>query len=113
MKKDEVKAALAAAYMDQESSITPTTPIVINTGCKLVLIDTGTGEAGFDATQGHDRPVPDQSRGRRARAEGDRYGHHLALSRRPHQRPAQGRQFARVPECRNPGAGEGAQVLDG
>ena len=33
-------------------STTPYTPIVVNTGGKLVVIDTGTGEANFAASKG-------------------------------------------------------------
>ena len=36
----------------------PYTPIVVNTGGKLVVIDTGTGEANFEQQQGRGRPVP-------------------------------------------------------
>jgi hypothetical protein len=43
-KKEEVSAALAAAYLDKDKLTIPYTPIVVNTGEKLVLIDTGQGE---------------------------------------------------------------------
>ena len=43
-KKEEVSAALAAAYLDKNKLTIPYTPIVVNTGEKLVLIDTGQGE---------------------------------------------------------------------
>src|ERR1700716_2427098 len=43
--KDEVGKALAAAYLDKDTMATPYNPIVVNTGSKVVLIDTGTGEA--------------------------------------------------------------------
>src|SRR5438128_174676 len=36
--KDEVGAALAAAYLDKDMMATPYNPIVVNTGSKLVLI---------------------------------------------------------------------------
>jgi len=47
IKKDEVQAALAAAHMSSEVFFNPFNPIVVNTGSKLVLIDTGTGEANY------------------------------------------------------------------
>jgi len=40
---EEVLAAAAAAYMPEGSIIAPFNPIVVNTGAKLVLIDTGYG----------------------------------------------------------------------
>ena len=60
-KPDDVKAALAAAFMSTEMFDNTYTPIVVNTGGKLMLIDTGTGEAGLQRQQGHDRPVHEQS----------------------------------------------------
>src|SRR5712691_4761973 len=51
-KKEEVNAALAAAHMEQDVFVGPYNPIVVNTGQKLVVIDTGTGEAAFNASKG-------------------------------------------------------------
>ncbi len=50
--EDKVKDALAAAHYDREIFNNTFTPIVLNTGGKLVLIDTGTGEANFTASKG-------------------------------------------------------------
>jgi glyoxylase-like metal-dependent hydrolase (beta-lactamase superfamily II) len=50
--KDEVGKALAAAYLDKDTMATPYNPIVVNTGSKLVLIDTGTGEAAYAQSKG-------------------------------------------------------------
>jgi glyoxylase-like metal-dependent hydrolase (beta-lactamase superfamily II) len=52
VKKDEVAKALAAAHRDPEKLTVPYTPIVVNTGGKLVVIDTGQGEAAFERTKG-------------------------------------------------------------
>jgi glyoxylase-like metal-dependent hydrolase (beta-lactamase superfamily II) len=52
VKVDEVRNALAAAHMDREIFNNTYTPIVINTGSKLVLVDTGMGEAGFAQSKG-------------------------------------------------------------
>jgi len=52
IKKDEVQAALSAAHMSSEVFFNPYNPIVVNTGAKLVLIDTGIGEAGYQQTKG-------------------------------------------------------------
>ncbi len=50
--KDQVNEALAAAYMEKDVFVGPYNPVVVNTGGKRVLIDTGTGEAGFKASNG-------------------------------------------------------------
>jgi glyoxylase-like metal-dependent hydrolase (beta-lactamase superfamily II) len=52
MKKEEVQAGLAAAYMDKNIFFNPYNPIVINTGSKLVLVDTGTGEGAYTSSKG-------------------------------------------------------------
>ena len=50
--KDEVNAALAAAFMEKDVFVGPYNPVVVNTGAKLAVIDTGTGEAAYRASQG-------------------------------------------------------------
>jgi glyoxylase-like metal-dependent hydrolase (beta-lactamase superfamily II) len=50
--KDEVNGALAAEFMEKDVYVTPFNPIVVNTGAKLAVIDTGTGEAAYTASQG-------------------------------------------------------------
>jgi glyoxylase-like metal-dependent hydrolase (beta-lactamase superfamily II) len=50
--KDEVNAALAAAFMEKDLFIGPYNPIVVNTGAKLAVIDTGTGEAAYKNSRG-------------------------------------------------------------
>jgi glyoxylase-like metal-dependent hydrolase (beta-lactamase superfamily II) len=50
--KADVQAALGAVYMDPNFYAGPYNPIVINTGARLVLVDTGTGEAAFKTSQG-------------------------------------------------------------
>jgi len=50
--RDEVNAALLAAHMEKDVFVGPYNPIVVNTGAKLVLIDTGTGEAAFKSSNG-------------------------------------------------------------
>jgi glyoxylase-like metal-dependent hydrolase (beta-lactamase superfamily II) len=51
-KTEEVQDALAAAHYDREIFNNTFTPIVLNSGGKLTLIDTGVGEAGFNGTKG-------------------------------------------------------------
>src|SRR5215470_5386913 len=50
--RDEVNAALLAAHMEKDVFVGPYNPIVVNTGSKLVLIDTGTGEAAYKSSNG-------------------------------------------------------------
>ena len=50
--KDDVNAALAASHLEQNVFVGPYNPVVINTGPKLVLIDTGNGEAAHTSSKG-------------------------------------------------------------
>jgi glyoxylase-like metal-dependent hydrolase (beta-lactamase superfamily II) len=50
--KDKVNEALAAAHMEKDMMTIPYSPIAVNTGSKLVVIDTGTGEKNFETTKG-------------------------------------------------------------
>ena len=50
--KDQVNAALAAQYMEKDKVTFPYTPIVVNTGSKLVVIDTGLGPAMYEQSKG-------------------------------------------------------------
>src|SRR5205085_5001643 len=50
--KDDVNAALAAAYMERDVFVGPYNPIIVNTGARLVLIDTGLGEAAYQQSKG-------------------------------------------------------------
>src|SRR3954470_7155054 len=51
-KKDQVNEALLAAHMEKDMMTIPYSPIVINTGSKLIVMDTGTGEANFERSKG-------------------------------------------------------------
>ena len=50
----EVNEGLAAAFLQPapDEIAVPYSPIVVNTGAKLVVIDTGTGEANFERSKG-------------------------------------------------------------
>jgi glyoxylase-like metal-dependent hydrolase (beta-lactamase superfamily II) len=50
--KEQVGAALVAHHIEPGMYVTPYNPIVVNAGQKLVVIDTGTGEAAFAASKG-------------------------------------------------------------
>ena len=50
--KDEVNAALAASHLSPDKVTQSYTPIVVNTGSKLVVIDTGLGANAFQQSKG-------------------------------------------------------------
>jgi glyoxylase-like metal-dependent hydrolase (beta-lactamase superfamily II) len=52
--RDEVNAGIAALNMgiEKDQMAIPYSPIVVNTGSKLIVIDTGTGEANFERSKG-------------------------------------------------------------
>src|SRR5476649_1499334 len=52
IKKDVVNAALAEVFMEKDMMTTPYNPVAINTGSKLCVIDTGTGEANYKKSNG-------------------------------------------------------------
>ncbi len=51
-KREQVNEALLAAHMEKDVMTIPFTPVVINTGAKLIVMDTGTGEANFERSKG-------------------------------------------------------------
>jgi glyoxylase-like metal-dependent hydrolase (beta-lactamase superfamily II) len=51
-KKEDVSAALRAAYFQDDMMLNPYTPIVVNTGGKLYVVDTGVGEAALTSSKG-------------------------------------------------------------
>jgi glyoxylase-like metal-dependent hydrolase (beta-lactamase superfamily II) len=52
IKNDVVNAALAEVFIEKDMMTTPYNPIAINTGAKLCVIDTGTGEANYKKSNG-------------------------------------------------------------
>ena len=52
-KKDEVNAALEKAFMPKDKMSIQFAPLVINTGGKLVVVDTGNGPAAFASSKGN------------------------------------------------------------
>ena len=52
IKKDAVNAALAEVFMEKDMMTTPYNPVAINTGGKVAVIDTGTGEANYNNSKG-------------------------------------------------------------
>jgi glyoxylase-like metal-dependent hydrolase (beta-lactamase superfamily II) len=52
VKPEEVNKALREAYMEPGVFIGPYNPIVLNTGSRLVLVDTGVGEAVYISSKG-------------------------------------------------------------
>jgi glyoxylase-like metal-dependent hydrolase (beta-lactamase superfamily II) len=51
-KKDEVNAALQAIYLEKDKVTAPFNPVVVNTGSKLIAIDTGLGAAQYEESKG-------------------------------------------------------------
>ena len=52
VKLDRVNAAPAEVFMEKDMMTTPYNPVAINTGSKLCVIDTGTGEANYKKSNG-------------------------------------------------------------
>jgi glyoxylase-like metal-dependent hydrolase (beta-lactamase superfamily II) len=52
LSKDQAIAAAEAAYMPKGQVTIPFSPMVVNTGSKLILIDTGNGPGAFEQTKG-------------------------------------------------------------
>ncbi len=52
-KKDEVNVALQKAFMPKDKMTITFAPLVINTGGKVIVIDTGNGAAAFAASKGN------------------------------------------------------------
>jgi glyoxylase-like metal-dependent hydrolase (beta-lactamase superfamily II) len=52
VKRDEVNKALEAMFMPKDQVTVPYTPIVVNTGSKLVVIDTGLGPGLYEKQKG-------------------------------------------------------------
>ena len=50
--RDEVNAAWVELFQQKDQMVIPYSPIAVNTGSKLVVIDTGTSEANFERTKG-------------------------------------------------------------
>ena len=111
--KNEINATLIANHLPPDKVTHAYSPVVVNTGSKLVVIDTGLGLGMYQQSKGAVGPVPHQSRRGRHRSQECRHGDHLPLPWRPHQRLARRRQQIRVPERRAAGAGRRMDVLDG
>ena len=112
-KKEEVDAALEKAFMPRDMLTIYFAPLVINTGGKLVVIDTGNGPLAQGQQQGRQRPVRRQHGRRRLRSQGGRHGGDLALPHRPRERPVDRRRHAGISERRSAGAGDRVEILDG
>ena len=50
--RDDLNKALEAAHYPKDLMTTPYNPVVVNTSGKLVVIDTGTGEAAYERSKG-------------------------------------------------------------
>jgi hypothetical protein len=50
--REALNQGLASVYLDKENPAFPFTPIVVNTGSKLVAFDTGLGAGAFEQSKG-------------------------------------------------------------
>jgi glyoxylase-like metal-dependent hydrolase (beta-lactamase superfamily II) len=50
--RDEINAALVSAFLEKDLFVGPYNPVVVNTGAKLAIIDTGNGEAAYGTSKG-------------------------------------------------------------
>jgi glyoxylase-like metal-dependent hydrolase (beta-lactamase superfamily II) len=50
--KDDINKALEAMYLEKDKIVVPYTPIAVNTGSKLVVIDVGLGPALYEQSKG-------------------------------------------------------------
>ena len=101
-KKDEVNAALEKAFLPSDMVTIYFAPLVINTGGKLVVIDTGNGPAANASSKGANGLFAQQHGRRGLRSQGGRHGGDLAFPRRPRERAADRRRHAgvsRTPKC--------------
>ena len=79
--KDAVAKDLEAQFLPKDKVIHTYTPVVVNTGSKLVAIDTGLGLGTYAQSKGALGQYHDEPAGRRDRPQIDRCRHHLALPR--------------------------------
>ena len=111
--KEQVDAALTAAFMPAGSLDIPYSPIVVNTGSKLIVFDTGTGQANFATSKG----VAGQFHGNLAAAGIDAKAVDIVIISHYHGDHVNGlvmaERLARFPECRNSRTRSRAQILDG
>src|SRR5262245_61604457 len=110
--KSEVNAALVANHLPADKVTHAYTPVVVNTGSKLVVIDTGLGLGTYQQSKG----AAGQFHANLAAAGIDPKAVGAVIishAWRPHQRPARRRQQIGLPKRRSAGAGGRMGVLDG
>ena len=105
---EEVLKAAEAAYMPKGTVFAPFNPLLVNTGRKLVLIDTGYGP--IAPTVGL---LPQSLAAAGVDPKSIDIVADLAHARRPHQRHQEPGWLARLPERRDQGAGGRLGILDG
>ena len=110
---DDLARALAAAGLPADKMKNTYSPIVLTTGGKRVLFDTGNGEAAAAQSKGERGTLNANLAAAGIDRSSDRRRGDLALPRRPRERPADGRQQQGVSERRDSGAGERVEFLDG
>ena len=86
--KDQVNAALQAAFFEKDKFSYFFNPVVVNTGSKLVAIDTGNGLGAFEQTKGAAGQYHSNLAAAGHRCKERRRRCDLAFPRRSHQRPS-------------------------
>ena len=112
-KKDDVNAALEKAFLPKDKMSIHFAPLVINTGGKLIVLDTGNGPGAFASSKGNVGQFVTNMAAAGFDPRCRRHGGDLAFPRRPHQRPAQRRRHAGVHQCRSAGAVGRMEILHG
>ena len=112
-KKDEVNAALEKAFMPKDKMTIFFAPLVINTGGKLVVVDTGNGPGAFASSKGN----VGQFANNMAAAGIDPKAVDIVVISHFHGDHINGLlaadNAAGIPECRSAGPGGGMEILDG
>ena len=111
--KEEIGKVLAEHHLPADKMTHSFNPVVVNTGPKLVVIDTGLGPGPVCAKQGQNRTVPFQPRRGKHRPQHRGHRDHFPLPWRPHQRSSGRRKQACLRKRRDHGAGCRVEVLDG
>ena len=109
----DLARALAAAGLPADKMKNTYSPIVLTTGGKRVLFDTGNGEAAAAQSNGERGTLNANLAAAGIDRDAHRHRGDLAFPRRPRERPADGRQQQGVSERRDQRAGGRMEFLDG
>ena len=111
--KADVNEALAKAFLPQDKMSISYAPVGVNSGGKLIVIDTGNGPAAFNSSKGLMGQYQSNLAAAGNRSQGSRYGCDLALPSGPHQRSARFGRQTDLRQRRSAGAGRRVEILHG